>query len=227
VERDSPNIARALAELCHRSHARGWALGTSGNFSAVISRRPFRLAITASACNKRALSPADIVTVNERGELVGRRPVRAARASERRPSAETLLHLAIARERDAGAVVHTHSVWSTMMSDLHASAGGLGIGGYEMLKGLQGVTSHQHREWIPILENDQDMARLARGVRDILAQHEDAHAVLLRRHGLYTWGDTLGDAERHLEILEFLFETLGRTRTVADTTPDGGMQWRS
>jgi len=218
------NIPQALVELCRRSHARGWALGTSGNFSAVISRRPFRLAITASACNKRALCPADIVTVNERGEIVGERPRRDAEASRRRPSAETMLHLAIARDRGAGAIVHTHSVWSTMLSDVHAPAGGLGIGGYEMLKGLHGVTSHEHREWIPILENDQDMPRLARGLCDVLAQHENAHAVLLRRHGLYTWGDTLDDAERHLEILEFLFETLGRTGTFADRSPGHGLR---
>ena len=32
---------------------------------------------------------------------------------------------------------------------------------YEMLKGLDGVTSHDHREVIPILDNDQDMPRLA------------------------------------------------------------------
>jgi methylthioribulose-1-phosphate dehydratase len=213
VAHDSLNTAQALAELCHRSYARGWALGTSGNFSAVTSRRPFRLAITASACNKRALCPADIVTVNARGEIVGPRPRKGVGAADRRPSAETLLHVAIARERGAGAIVHTHSVWSTMMSDVHAPAGGLGISGYEMLKGLHGVTSHEHREWIPILENDQDMPRLARRVCDALAEHGDAHALLLRRHGLYTWGDTLGDAERHLEILEFLFETLGRSRT--------------
>ena len=35
------------------------------------------------------------------------------------------------------------------------------ICGYEMLKGLHGVTTHEHREWIPVLENDQDMSRLA------------------------------------------------------------------
>jgi methylthioribulose-1-phosphate dehydratase len=86
-----------------------------------------------------------------------------------------------------------------------------------MLKGLSGVTSHEHREWIPILENDQDMERLARRVEEALDKHHDAHAVLLRRHGLYTWGDTLADAERHLEILEFLFETIGR----------GGTTWPS
>jgi methylthioribulose-1-phosphate dehydratase len=40
----------------------------------------------------------------------------------------------------------------------------------------------------------------------------------LRRHGLYTWGESLADAERHVEILEFLFETIGRTQ--------GGPSWR-
>ena len=40
-----------------------------------------------------------------------------------------------------------------------------------MLKGLEGVTTHEHREWIPILENDQDMPRLAGQVRQLLAAH--------------------------------------------------------
>ena len=78
-----------------------------------------------------------------------------------------------------------------------------------MLKGLTGVSSHEHREWIPIVDNDQDMPRLAQRVGAMLEQRPDAHAFLLRRHGLYTWGDTLADAERHVEILEFLFETVG------------------
>ena len=52
----------------------------------------------------------------------------------------------------------------------------------------------------------------------LLVEHPAAHAFLLRRHGLYTWGATLAEAERHVEILEFLFETLGRTVTVAAGT---------
>ncbi len=73
------------------------------------------------------------------------------------------------------------------------------------------MTTHEHREWIPIFDNDQDIPRLARAVDATLAEHPGAHAVLLRRHGLYTWGDTLADAERHVEILEFLFEAIGRS----------------
>ena len=46
--------------------------------------------------------------------------------------------------------------------------------------------------------------------RDLLTRWPDAHGFLLRGHGLYTWGATIADAERHVEILEFLLETIGR-----------------
>ena len=35
---------------------------------------------------------------------------------------------------------------------------------------------------------------------------------LLRRHGMYTWGDTLFQALRHVEIVEFLLEAVGRRK---------------
>ena len=109
-----------------------------------------------------------------------------------------------------------------MLSDVYAPTGGLEISGYEMLKGLSGVTSHEHREWVPIVDNDQDMARLARRVGETLDRRPDAHAILLRRHGLYTWGDTLADASRHVEILEFLFETVGRSASLGKLEVDHG-----
>jgi methylthioribulose-1-phosphate dehydratase len=207
MPRTVSGAARQLVEIGRSFHARGWALGTSGNFSAVICRDPLRLAITASGIPKHRLASSHIVLCGPDGHLVGRR--RAAK-----PSAETLLHLEIARLRRAGAVLHTHSVWGTILSDVHAAEGGVAIDGYEMLKGLHGVSSHTHREWIPIIENDQDMRRLAGQIADTLGRFGDAHAFLLRRHGMYTWGATLGDAQRHVEILEFLFETIGRTREV-------------
>ncbi len=180
-------------------------LGTSGNFSAVVSRNPLRLAITASSLPKGSLRASDILQCDERGRVVGK--------AGKKPSAETLLHVEIARRRGAGAVLHTHSVWSTMLSDAWASGidATVAIEGYEMLKGLAGVTSHEHRELVPIVDNDQDMKRLAARVGETLERYPAAHAFLLRRHGLYTWGDTLADAERHVEILEFLFEAVGRT----------------
>jgi methylthioribulose-1-phosphate dehydratase len=110
-------------------------------------------------------------------------------------------------------VLHTHSIWSTILSDRHAREGGLAIAGYEMLKGLEGIATHEHREWLPILANDQDMDRLGTLVAAVLAECRDCHGFLLRRHGLYTWGETLPQAVRHVEILEFLLEAVGRTQT--------------
>ena len=222
------DVPSQLAAVGRRMYARGWALGTSGNFSAVVSRTPLRLAITASSVQKRELGARHVLQCDEHGAVIGSkagRPGFVRRASSgrrnlarRRPSAETLLHIEIARRRHAGAILHTHSVWTTVLSDLHAAEGGFAIEGYEMLKGLTGVTSHEHREWIPIIDNDQDMPRLARRVSETLDMVAGAHAFLLRRHGLYTWGDTLEQAERHIEILEFLFEALGRTAALNSFT---------
>jgi methylthioribulose-1-phosphate dehydratase len=209
--------ASRLTEIGRRFYLRGWVLGTSGNFSAVIGRRPLRLAITASAAHKGLLSTSDILQCDEDGAVVpnGRSGLASTPAGSmpaQKPSAETLLHIEVARRTGADAVLHTHSVWTTILSDVHGDAGGFAIEGYEMLKGLAGVRSHEHREWIPIVDNDQQMGRLASRVGALLDERRDLHAFLLRRHGLYTWGETLADAERHIEILEFLFETVGRTR---------------
>jgi methylthioribulose-1-phosphate dehydratase len=200
---DLGDVARRLAEVGRRFEGRGWVLGTSGNFSGVLSRTPLRLAITPSAVFKGAMRADEILQVDEEGLVIDGR-------SGRRPSAETLLHVEIARARNAGAVLHTHSIWSTLLSDQYGDEGGLAIEGYEMLKGLEGVTTHEHREWLPILENDQNMVRLASEVRTVLATHPACHAFLLRRHGLYTWGATLDEAVRHVEIVEFLLEAVGR-----------------
>jgi methylthioribulose-1-phosphate dehydratase len=199
------DVAEQLAAVGRRFDARDWVLGTSGNFSVVRQRDPLRLVMTRSGIAKGMLSREGIVEVDADG--------RALQPDRGRPSAEALLHIEIANARGAGAVLHTHSIWSTVLSDRHAPAGGLGIAGYEMLKGLEGISTHEHREWIPILENDQDMTRLAGRVRQVLHDEPACHAFLLRRHGLYTWGETLPQAVRHVEILEFLLEAVGRTES--------------
>lgn len=197
------DVAEQLAEVGRRFDARDWVLGTSGNFSVVLERDPLRLVMTRSGIAKGTLTADGVVEVDARGM-----PLQPEAGM---PSAEALLHVEIASARRAGAVLHTHSIWSTVLSDRHAAHGGLGISGYEMLKGLEGVSTHEHREWIPILDNDQDMARLAGRVRHTLTDYAACHAFLLRRHGLYTWGETLPEAVRHVEILEFLLEAVGRS----------------
>jgi methylthioribulose-1-phosphate dehydratase len=206
----SPQINLAFAEaassiqsIAKSLHARGWLMGTSGNLSAVVSRDPLLLAMTPSGVDKGDFTGAEVLLVDENAGVVGEHIGK--------PSDESLLHIRIAKEREAGAVLHTHSVWNNLLSDEYAFDGGISIEGYEMLKGLKGVDTHQHREFLPIIENSQDMSSLADTVSDVLLNYPKAHGFLLRRHGLYTWGTNLREAKRHIEILEFLMEALGRT----------------
>jgi methylthioribulose-1-phosphate dehydratase len=202
------DIAASLATVAKRFHARGWLLGTSGNLSAVVQREPLRIAMSASGVDKGELRADQILSIDEDARLVGQHGGK--------PSDESLLHIRIVKERGAGAVLHTHSIWNTILSDVYAPQGGITIEGYEMLKGLQGVRTHEHAEWLPIVENSQDMPALAETIGETLNQHKDAHGFLLRRHGLYTWGESLAQAKRHIEIFEFLLETIGRTLRIRE-----------
>ena len=170
--------AEQLVRAGRRFDQRGWVMGTSGNFSVVIGRDPLRLAITSSGTFKGELRADQILEMDERGAPVGRR-------WRARASAEALLHLEIVRVRGAGAVLHTHSIWSTLLSERFAATRGLVIEGYEMLKGLEGVRTHEHREWLPIVENDQDMARLSGVVRGVLDSTRRARLPAARARALH------------------------------------------
>ena len=193
-----PSFSEAVDLLTQAGRAfyqRGWAVGTSGNLSAVTSHQPLRVTITSTGSDKGSLSACDLLQIDEKGRVL---------EGAGGTSAETLLHLAVIQQFEVGSVLHTHSVWSTLLSKAYADAGGLFIEGYEMLKCLQGVSTHTHGEWLPILENSQDIPRLSERVTQTLTEHPSAHGFLLEGHGL--WGTNVSEAQRHIEILEFLIE---------------------
>jgi methylthioribulose-1-phosphate dehydratase len=190
---------------------RGWSLGTSSNYSVVLSHEPLELLVTASGKDKGRLTRADFVRVGVDGKPTS--------PGQPKSSAETLLHMIAAQQPGVGAVLHTHSVWGTLLSDYYAAQGGFEINGYEMLKGLDGVTTHEHTQWVPIFENTQHIPDLAAQVRDAFADSDRPlkHGYLIRRHGLYTWGRDLEEARRQIEIFEFLFEVLARRMMLSGT----------
>src|SRR5580704_8609629 len=100
-----------LAECGAYFHQRGWSLGTSSNYSVVLSRDPLRLLITASGKDKGRLGPNDFVIVDGDGRRVANGAAADVDADPpARPSAETLLHTMLASRPGVGAVRHTHSV---------------------------------------------------------------------------------------------------------------------
>ncbi len=197
----------ALCAAAHWCAARGWVPATSGNFSVRLGpqhsgEQPGNFLITASGIDKGALAPEDLLEVDPHGRMI---------AGRGRPSAETCLHAVIYGDRpDARSIMHVHTIWNTLLSARYLAAGCLPIEGYELLKGLSAVSTHLHREELPILENTQDYDALSRDLAAALKNYPHTHGVLLSRHGLYTWGQSVAEARRHLEALEFLFEVEGR-----------------
>ena len=197
-------LAKALSESMSAIHQRGWCDGTGGNFSCVLERQPMRLLMAPSGVHKGAVRPRDLIQVDGSGSVL---------SGTGKASAETSLHLEIVQTCDAGAVLHTHSQAGTLLSQwaLEANggsaprdAGHLELRDLEMLKGLEGVTTHKCSVRVPVLANDQNLKRLsARARPDLISA---PHGLLIAGHGLYAWGRNLGSAMRHLEILEFLLE---------------------
>lgn len=198
--------AEALCSLAQVCSARGWVPATSGNFS-LRDLESGHIFVSPSGMDKGQMTPDQLLELNPEGALV--RP-------GNRPSAETCLHLVIYRTHpEARAIAHVHTIWNTLLSVQCAAEGGVSLHGYELLKALAGVTSHWHCERIPIVANSQNYADLAEKFSRTLAANPVTHGVLLSAHGLYTWGNSIAEVQRHLEALEFLFEVEGRRLSIA------------
>ena len=173
---------------------RGWVPATAGNFSARLDER--HVLITVSGRHKGELGPEDFLVVDLDGQV---------RTEGKRPSAEMPLHLQLyRREAELGAVLHTHSRGATVLSRLQRDE--LVLEGYEVLKALPGIDTHEARVVVPVFPNDQDVPRLAARVQERMAERGVGHGYLIAGHGLYTWGRSVAEACRHIEAFEFLFE---------------------
>jgi methylthioribulose-1-phosphate dehydratase len=197
----------SLIEAGRWLDARGYAPATSGNYSVRLG--PGRILVTASGRHKGRLGRGDFVVIDEEGRKV-------EGPEENHPSAEAALHAAMFRlDRRIGAVLHTHSVCATVLGMALGGAPGvqggaatthgttLDLTGYEMLKALPGISTHEATVKIPVFDNSQDVALLARQVES--RWHDGPFpGYMLRGHGLYAWGNDLHLAMRSAEALEFL-----------------------
>lgn len=195
-------VARAVAGVIAAGRTaaeRHWVPATSGNFSVRIDAGS--IAITRSGVDKGNLLASDIlIQPLDQPLLPG-------------SSAEAELHTALYRQRpELGAIFHAHSPAATVLSRLALAEGTLTLTGWELQKALSGVRTHEAIVEVPVFANDQDISALSGRVDARLAQPATASGAilapgyLLAGHGVYAWGATEGDAARHLEALETLFE---------------------
>ena len=199
----------ALAHVIRFLASRGWSPGTGGNFSVVIDTAPLTLLMSPSGIDKGEVTADQLIVVNESGEVI---------QGSGKASAETLIHIFLCKHFGARSVLHTHSVWNTIFSRKNYQQKQVVLAGFEMLKAL-GTKNHETELAVPIFDNDQDISRFVgqlEAQKSTLTHKNAAPAFLMRGHGLYSWGDSLYSAKRHIEALEFLFEVAGNELLLGD-----------
>jgi methylthioribulose-1-phosphate dehydratase len=197
-------LKQELRSVIHWFHSKGWAPATSTNYS---FRNPApeqnTYTISRSGIDKGLFKVEDFMEVDANGQAL-----EAYRDSK--PSAETLIHTMLYEQAEVRAVLHTHSVVNTVFSWEHRAEACVSISGFELLKGIAGINTHEATIQLPIFENSQDIESLSGHIRESLKNYPGVPGFLLAGHGLYAWGSGIAEAKRHIEVFEFLMDCLNQ-----------------
>jgi methylthioribulose-1-phosphate dehydratase len=192
----SQDFKTAAIALCNAGKfidSKGWVPATSGNFSARLPDGT--IAITTSGKHKGCLQVDDIMLIDADANAL----------DGKKPSAETGLHTALyKRYPSMQAILHPHSINAILVSRLFGD--GIILENYELLKAFRGISTHETQITMPIFANDQDIPRLSQVVDSYLDTVTDCYAYIIAGHGLYTWGESVPEALRHLEALDYLLD---------------------
>lgn len=190
-----------VVELCRQFYFQGWCTGTGGGVSI---RDGGRVYMAPSGVQKERLHVDDIFVLDGDGEVLERPKNPALKTSACLP----LFYNAFKR-RDAGAVLHSHSV-NALLATL-ISKDEFNVTHLEMMKGLRGVGYHDTVR-VPIIENTAHECDLADRMAQAMDEYPDADAVLVRRHGIYVWGQDWRHAKAQAECYDYLFDAAVRMR---------------
>jgi methylthioribulose-1-phosphate dehydratase len=186
--------AQLICDLARSFYDLGWVSGTGGG---ICIREGDEVVIAPSAVQKERMHPSQMFTLGLDGAILSR-PVDPAL----RPSECSSLFLKAINLRNAGAVIHSHSLnamLATLLFDTEFS-----ISHLEMIKGITGM-QYQDRLVVPIIDNTARECDLAGALEEAILAYPATHAVLVRRHGVYVWGADWIQAKTHAECYDYLF----------------------
>lgn len=193
------DLRALMVELIRWINTRGWSPGTSTNYSFLHPDLDDIVVISKSGVDKAAFGSDDFMHVNLEGQATNT-------YNGIKPSAETLIHTTIYNLfPETRFILHTHSKSSTLMSHINYELGFVQFTGYEVLKGLPRISTHETTVKIPIFKNDQDMVRFSSQLCTYGVSLQN-NAFLMEKHGIYVWGNSLEEAKRFLEIYEYLLD---------------------
>jgi methylthioribulose-1-phosphate dehydratase len=165
-----------ICDLCRHFYELGWASGTGGGVSV---RSGDKIYMAPSGVQKERMHPEDMFVLDLKGEVL------QAPASQVTVSACRPLFMHAFQLRNAGAVLHSHSM-NAMLATL-ISGNTFRITGVEMLKGIAGVGVFDVHE-VPIIDNTAYECDLADSLKEAIIAYPKSNAVLVRGHGVYIWG---------------------------------------
>ncbi|KAI1817981.1 methylthioribulose-1-phosphate dehydratase [Poronia punctata] len=213
-DRDHP--ANLIPSLCAKFWTLGWVTGTGGGCSI---RDGDLVYVAPSGVQKELMKASDLYVLSlqrQQSDLKNRTYIRSP--PHGRPSQCTPLFLAAFTRRGAGCCIHTHSQWAVLVTLLLEARGpGRGdrlfeINNIEQIKGFgrgpgkTGSLGYHDTLRIPVIENTAHEEDLTEFLEEAMEKYPDTYAVLVRRHGVYVWGDNVHKAKTMCESLDYLFQ---------------------
>jgi methylthioribulose-1-phosphate dehydratase len=169
--------------------------------------------IAPSGVQKELMKPLDIYVLSmaaQKASLDRRSRVYLRAPPHFKPSQCTPLFLASFTRRNAACCIHTHSQWAVLVTLILETAGPgydreFRINNIEQIKGFGrgfgkvGNLGYHDTLCIPVIENTAHEEDLTEFMEEAMGKYPDAYAVLVRRHGVYVWGDSVARAKTMCE----------------------------
>ncbi|MBI5610899.1 MAG: methylthioribulose 1-phosphate dehydratase [Deltaproteobacteria bacterium] len=184
-----------ISRLCRLFWEQGWASGTGGG---IAVRDGHTLLMAPSGVEKENIRPEDIFEVDLNGHVT-----QAPITPGLKLTACAPLFLAAFRHRNAGAVLHSHSLDIVLAAMTVPAGEPLRLTRLEMMKGLEGVGYFDVHE-IPVIDNTALEHELEERVEQAILAYPKANAVIVRNHGVYIWGKSTVHAKTQAECLDWL-----------------------
>ncbi|ESO02301.1 hypothetical protein HELRODRAFT_66255, partial [Helobdella robusta] len=199
-EQDNPRTL--IPNLCKQFYHLGWVTGTGGGISI---KHEDKIYIAPSAVQKECIQPDDLFVQDINGvdlELPKNKNLRKSQC--------TPLFMNAYLMRNAGAVIHSHSI-PAVLCTLLTLGKEFKISHIEMIKGIKKCSTGENYRYddvltVPIVENTPYEHELKEIMAKAMADYPDTCAVLVRRHGVYVWGKTWQEAKTMSECFHYLFE---------------------
>ncbi|GMF10296.1 unnamed protein product [Phytophthora lilii] len=196
------NECRALVcELCRLYYTTEWMTGTGG---AMSLRHGERIYVTPSGVPKERLQPEDLYVLDMDGGILSSPKAKPGKKAPKLSDCAPLF-LNAHKIRKAAVVLHSHGITCNLAAALCDGKSEFRISHQEMIKG---ITGHGYADTlvVPVIDNAPKESALADPIARTMEAYPNTSAVLVRRHGLFVWGDSWEAAKRHAECLHYLFE---------------------